>query len=61
LDPGGPHKSDVFFVFERISKIYESFECFLPGVEFKVVPTFDQMNSFIFNKEQILTKFEFGA
>ena len=63
MDPGGPHKSDVCFVFQRIpvNKIYESFECFLPGVELKVVPTGDQMNRFIFNIYQKLTKFDFGA
>ena len=33
LDPGGPRKSDVFFVFGKtIGKQYENFECFLPGV-----------------------------
>ena len=31
MEPSGPRKSDVFSLFlERISKKYESFECFLP-------------------------------
>jgi hypothetical protein len=37
---------------ERISNKYESFEYFLPG---------DQNNSFIFNMQPKLTKFDFGA
>ena len=42
------HVKVTFSLFlERISKKYESFECFLPGVG--KYPTVDQNNSFIFN------------
>jgi hypothetical protein len=36
---------------ERISKKYESFECFSPGVGYYLWqnPTVDQINSFLFN------------
>jgi len=54
------HVKVTFSLFlERISKKYESFECFLPGVGEN--PTVDQSNSFIFNIQPKLTKFDFGA
>jgi hypothetical protein len=48
---------------ERISKTYESFECFLPGVGYYLWwnPTVDQINSFIFNICPKSTKFDLGA
>ena len=51
--PGYSHVKVTFSLFlERISNKYESFEYFLPG---------DQNNSFIFNMQPKLTKFDFGA
>ena len=46
-----------------LKRISESFECFLPGVGYYLWqnPTVDQSNSFIFNIQLKLTKFDLGA
>jgi hypothetical protein len=47
LDTTGHVKVTFSLLLERISKKYEGFECFLPGVGYN--PTVDHINSFILN------------